>query len=109
MDSLLSGKADLTSLNQMNKRIKKLESMIESYEKSAVMQESYDKRLNILIHGTKEDNDSPWEKQDTTVTKFQEFLKKGLKIDDPEDIEFVDIHRLPQYPVKKMVDLLADQ
>ena len=25
--------------------------MIESYEKSAVMQESYDKQLNILIHG----------------------------------------------------------
>ena len=85
----------------MNQKIKKLESMIESYEKSAVMQESYDKRLNILIHGIKEDNDSSWEKHDTTVTKFQEFLKKGLKIDDPEDIEFVDIHRLPQYLVKK--------
>ena len=85
----------------MNQKIKKFESMTESYEKPAVMQESYDKRLNILIHGIKEDNDSPWEKHDTTVTKFQEFLEKGLKIDDPEDIEFVDIHRLPQHPMRK--------
>ena len=67
--------------------------MIESYKKSAVMQESYDKRLNILIHHIKEDNDSPWENHDTTVNKFQESLKKGLKIDDPEYIQFVDIHR----------------
>ena len=57
--------------------------------------------LNSFLYLIKEDNDSPWEKHDTTVTKFQEFLKKGLKIDDPENIEFVDIHRLPQYPVRK--------
>jgi len=29
------------------------------------------------------------------------FLEKGLKISDPDDVEFVDIHRLPQHPVKK--------
>ena len=65
------------------------------------MQESYDKRLNILIHGVKEDSVSPWEKHETTVTKFQDFLKNGLRIDDPDEIEFVDIHRLLQNPVKK--------
>ena len=34
-----------------------------------------------------------------TVEKFTEFLKKGLKIENPGDVEFADIYRLPQYPV----------
>ena len=42
-----------------------------------------------------------WEKHETTVTKFQDFLKNGLKINDPDKIELVDIHRLPQHPAKK--------
>jgi len=65
------------------------------------MQESYDKRLNILIHGIKEDGDNVWEKREKTIEKFQDFLVQGLKIEDPDDIEFVDIHQLPQHPVKK--------
>ena len=55
--------------------------------KTKIMQESYDKRLKILIHGVKEGSVSPWEKHETTVTKFQDFLKNRLKIDDPDEIE----------------------
>ena len=62
------------------------------------MKESYDKRLNILIHGVKEDSVSSWEKHQTTVTKFQDFSKNELKTNDPDEIEFVDIHRLPRHP-----------
>ena len=66
------------------------------------MQESYDKRLNILINGVTEDSDCAWEKKEKkTLEKFQDFSKNGLKIRDPMDIEYVDIHRLPQYPVQK--------
>jgi len=62
------------------------------------MKESYDKRLNVLIYGVKEDNNNAWEKRETTVQKFKDFLQDGLKIEDPTDIEYVDIHRLPQHP-----------
>ena len=65
------------------------------------MQESYNKRLNILIHGVKEDSDCAWEKKEKTLERFQDVLKNGLKIKDPMDIEYVDIRRLPQYPVQK--------
>ena len=108
IDSKLSDKADLKTVQQLNKKIAELSLLIESYEKTKITQESYDKRLNILIHEVKEDSVSPWEKHETTVTKFQDFLKNGLKIDDPDKIEFVDIYRLPQHPVKKMVGPLLD-
>ena len=65
------------------------------------MQESYDKRLNILLHGVTEDSNSAWEKKEKTIEKFQDFFKNGITIKDPTDIEYVDIHRLPQYPVQK--------
>ena len=40
-------------------------------------------------------------KKEETVTKFQSILKDGLKLDKPDDIEFVDIHRLPQHPISR--------
>ena len=101
IDSKLTNKADLETVQQLNKKIAELSILIESYEKTKIMQESYDERLNILIHGVKEDSVSPWEKHETTGTKFQDFLKNGRKINDSDEIEFVAIHRLPQHPVKK--------
>ena len=56
------------------------------------MKESYDKRLNILIHGIKEDKNQAWEKRDETVKKFQNFLENELKIQDPQDVNYVDNH-----------------
>ena len=63
--------------------------------------ESYDKRLNILIHGIKENSDSPWKKHEESLDKFHDFLKNGLQIEDPDAVEVVDIHRLPQHPVQR--------
>ena len=65
------------------------------------MQEAYDKRLNILTHGIKENSDSPWEKHEKSLDKFHDFLKNGLQIEDPDAVEIVDIHRLPQHPVQR--------
>ena len=36
-----------------------------------------------------------------TIEKFEEFLLNGLRICDPEDVEYTDLHRIPQHPVKK--------
>jgi len=46
-----------------------------------LMQESYNKRLNILIHGIEEDENQVWEKRETTNEKFENFLTDGLNID----------------------------
>ena len=62
------------------------------------MQDSHCKRLNVLIHRVKEDI---WEKREDTILKCKNLLKNGLKIDDPDDIELVDIHRLPQHSLMK--------
>ena len=78
-------------------RIKELKNYKADTEKAALMQESYNKRLNILIHGIEEDEDSVWESHQKTLEKFDEFLKNALEM-DPNDIEVADIHRLPQTP-----------
>ena len=62
------------------------------------MKESYDKRLNILIHGIQENNNNVWEKTEKTIEKF--ILKNDLKI-NPNKIMLSDIHRLPQQPITK--------
>ena len=61
--------------------------------------EAYSKRLNVLIHGIVEDQENPWENRDTTVKLLNNFLTDGLKIDDPDELPLVDIHRLPQRPL----------
>ena len=63
-----------------------------------IIQETYSRNLNVLIHGVKED---VWKKREDTILKFENLLKKRLKINDPNDIELVDIHRLPQNPLIK--------
>jgi len=101
MKSTIMQKADNKIIENLTKRINCLEEFKQNYENALVMQESYNKRLNILIHGIKEDSNNPWEKRDETTDKLKKFLVDGLKIDDPDEVEFVDIHCLPQHPVKK--------
>ena len=50
----LNQKADIKATNLLLEGIILLEMFKENYEKTQVKQESYDKRLNILIGGTKE-------------------------------------------------------
>ena len=66
--------------------------------KAALMQESYNKRMNILIHGVEENEENVWENHQQTLQKFDNFLKEALHI-DPKNVEVADIHRLPQKPV----------
>ena len=60
------------------------------------MQDAYSKRSNILVHGVKEDIRNDWEPPTVTVEKSEIFSKEGLKIKNPENVEIVDNHRLPQ-------------
>ena len=101
IDKLKISKAQAASIEEQKERIVFLETFKLNYENTKIMQESYDERLNILVHGVKEDSDNVWEKRDKTIKKFEQFLPNGLKITDPNDVEYVDIHRLPQHPVKR--------
>lgn len=97
----LEDKAEAVMVNALNQKIEALEEFRSEYERDAIMQESYNKRLNVIIHGVKEDVGKAWETRAETIEKFQNFVKDGLQIEDPDDIELVDIHRLPQHPVTR--------
>jgi len=57
-------------------RIELLKKFKLDYEYTIIMKESYDKRLNVLIHGIAEDQGNIWEKCETTIEKFQDFLER---------------------------------
>ena len=100
-DKKLEKTAEIESVDALKAKILILETFQENYKKDMIMKESYDKRLNVLIHGVKEDVSNAWEKREETMAKFREFVREGLNIEDPDDIEIVDIHRLPQHTVMR--------
>ena len=54
--TILNTKADIDLIKQLNEKIKSFEKFQLNFKKALLMKESYDKRLNILIHGIQEDN-----------------------------------------------------
>ena len=67
-------KAEAASIEQLKERIVFFEIFKLNYENAKVMQESYNKRLNILVHGVKEDRDNAWETRGRTIQKFEKSL-----------------------------------
>ena len=95
----LETKADRADLIALDKKIEKIVTQQNAQEVKEVMQESYDKRLNVLLHGIEEEGDSVWETRDVTLQKIHDFMKEGLQIVDLTSITLTDYHRLPQQPV----------
>lgn len=93
-------KAANYKFDKIEVRLNALEKAKSESETAALMQESYNKRFNILLHGIEEDKDSAWEAPKATEVKFDSFLKNALKI-ERSTIQIIDIHRLPQHPVIK--------
>ena len=71
-----------------------MEKIAEDARREALRQESYNKRLNLLVHGIEELPDTVWENKLQTQMKLYEVFKEGLDI-DLNSIKLVDIHRLP--------------
>lgn len=82
---------------RLSTRLLEVESFKTEIKTTEIMKESYNKRMNILIHGIEENDASPWETNEQTRKKFNNFVSEGLKL-DPEAIAVADIHRLPQRP-----------
>ena len=99
MTKNLETKTDRADLIALDKRIQKLVTQQNAQEVKEVMQESYDKRLNVLLHGIEEDGDSMWKTRDVTLQKIQDFMQESLQIVDLTSTTFTDYHRLLQQPV----------
>ena len=69
----------------------------DQQEQTALQNESYSKRQNILIHGI-EDEKSVWENRDITIQKLKTFMKNGSEMDF-DKVPIADFHRLPQQPL----------
>ena len=74
-----------------------LKQRVAKLERDSVMLESYDKRLNVLIHGLKE---TERESKQQSKIIFEAFLKEALNL-ERDSIKIIDLHRLPQGAVKK--------
>ena len=81
-------KQPAASMNNLTMKANDLQ--LES-EKEKLRSEAYSKRLNILNHGIPEDSNTAWESRDSTLNLFRQFLKNGLKVDDPTELTLVDI------------------
>ena len=68
----------ISALAVIGKRLQTLEKVKNEQETDLVMQESYEKRLNILIHGLDENPTLAWEKVDETRKLVENFLSDGL-------------------------------
>ena len=97
----LQAKVDNSTLKDLETRIRKIEQQQVNQLNKDIMQESYEKRLNLLIHGIEETDESAWEKRETTLQLVNDFMKRGLQIEDPATIMLTDYHRLPQQPTYK--------
>ena len=74
-----------------------LKQRVAKLERDRIMRESYDKRLNVLIHGLKE---TERESKQQSKIIFEAFLKEALNLEH-DSIKTIDLHRLPQRAVKK--------
>ena len=93
LENQLKKKSRSSWLFQSTKRI-------EDLEKKALSRESDSKRLNLVIHGLKENNGLNKETKSDPQKFFDNFVVEGLQM-DPEKITLVDIHRLPQHQITK--------
>ena len=69
----------------------------QTTERENLSREAYSKRFNLLVHGLEEDQTNPWKNRTVTENLLKKFFIQGLKLENPEQINIVDLHRLPQY------------
>ena len=52
------------------------------------------------MHGLEENPDNDWETRTQTNSIFRNFLTEALQLEKANDLKMVDVHRLPQHPLK---------
>ena len=101
LKSQIDNKAYVTDVEEVSERLKILEAKAHDRKNKGLMLESYEKRFNLLIHGIDENYRYAWETREQTKHLVENFIKEGLKIEDPSKIAMAGCHRLPQRVILK--------
>ena len=94
-----------TFSNNFSKKLDNLYTIVQENHqrnrKENLKNEAYSKRLNILIHGLKEQDSNVWQSREKTEKTVHKFFHNALNIKNSENIKFSDIHRMPKQSVLK--------
>ena len=95
--------ADCKLINSQQSEITRLTGQVEGYlqliKREQLSRGTYSKRFNLLVHGIDEEKNNAWETKSTTEIKLNKFLIEGLNIENVDDLQIFDLHRLPQHPL----------
>ena len=111
IDKIVEKKADVSKLEDLKKRCDEQEqkiaeltdetkNYIEAIKREQLSRDAYNKRFNLLVHGLEENPDNDWETRTQTNSIFRNFLTEALQLEKANDLKVVDVHRLPQHPLK---------
>ena len=100
-EQVMSKSANKNYLDEAYKQLNNHKGLVSEQKAQALMQESYQKRFNILLHGLEESDKSVWETREETLKKIQNFIRERLNIMQPPEIAIADFHRFPQQLVFK--------
>ena len=78
LESVLSDRVNCSSLKIFLERLNRLEHIDLEKQDIVVMKESYDRRLNVLIHGLRETNHSTREEAEETQQTFRKLMQDDL-------------------------------
>ena len=99
----LTTKATVQLIDDLEKRISLLEQSLYAAKCQELANEAYSKRLNLLIHAL--NKNEVWEKKETNLLIVEKYLQEGLNL-NLQDLNIIDIHRLPQRPLSKQIKKL---
>ena len=89
----------------------KLNFLCDGANRDSVMKESYSKRHNILIHGLPENEESPWDKRETTLEIHKNFSKMDCRfkiLQRKESLIYIAFCKSPCTAIKNVsADLLS--
>ena len=94
-EQVVNLKNEVDNLNQL------LVKQQNEAKKASLKNELKSKRLNVIFHGIDEDPANVWETRKESEKILKSLLVNQLKIEHGNDIDFSDVHRLPQHSLYK--------
>ena len=92
LEPALENKSNINDIDNIHTKLNRVEQQQIEQESENLMQESYDNRLNLLIHGQEESNKTDSTTHESTQETIYKFFQKGLQIKEPIFIKLIDCH-----------------
>ena len=90
---------------KQQQKITQLTNQLQGYkqatERENLSREAYTKRLNLLVYRLEEGQTDPWENRATIKKTTKRIFQPRIETGTPGQVNVVDLHRLPQYPLLK--------